>query len=202
MSSVIRPVGPEEPVTYWKRRAILVVGALVVLFILWLIFKPSGQEPTPVAAPDQSANPSSAPTPGNSSASPSSSGGACADSDIKVAVTTPQTSYPSGSNPEITLTISNDGATPCSRDVGSDSNEIQISSGGAQVWSSDDCGGDNKPDVVTLSPGQTAGVTVEWPRVHSAPGCPSGQPDAKSGSYQAIGRNGKVKSQPLSFQLQ
>ncbi|MDP4014424.1 MAG: DUF4232 domain-containing protein [Candidatus Nanopelagicales bacterium] len=195
MSSVIRPVGPEEPQTYWKRRAAIVVGVLVVLLILFLVFKPSGSDAEPDAAPSPS------PTVTDSASPSSSPSGVCSDSDIKVTVTSAQADYPPGSNPKITLAIANAGEVPCSRDVGSPENEVEVVSGDEHVWSSDDCSTDEQPDVVMLQPGQKASVTVEWSRVLSAPGCPTGQPAAKPGTYEAIGRNSKVKSQPAAFKL-
>lgn len=198
MSSIIRPVGPEDPQTYWKRRAVLVGIAVVVLLVLWMVFKPSGSDGGTSAEPTPTPSPTSSST---ATASPSPSG-SCADSDIKVTATSAQAVYPAGANPQITLSITNTGDTACSRNVGSDDNEIEIKSGSARVWSSDDCTTDDEPDVETLQPGARASVTVEWTGELSAPGCPTGQPQAKPGSYQATARNGKVKSEPTTFELQ
>lgn len=209
MSSVIKPVGPEEPQIYWRRRALVGGIAVVVLVLLWFLLWPKGSdpEPAPAAAP-ASAAPSTAPSEApvaSPSASPSSSalsGDECADADVKVAVTANESSYPTGVDPKLTMSITNAGTLSCQRDVGSQANEIIVSSGGVRVWSSDDCSTNAAPDVVTLKAGEAASVTVDWPRTGSDPGCANTGTPAAAGAYDAVGRNGKVQSTKTTFTLQ
>lgn len=205
----MKPVGPEEPQVYWKRRALVGGGALVVLFLLWLLLWPKGGDPDSdvSSAPASPAAPSVvSPLPSASastSASPSvTSDSACADTDIEVAVTTAQSEYPAGVDPKITMSITNEGTLSCERDVGSGANEITVSSGGVRVWSSDDCSSSTDPDVVTLKPGESASVTVDWPRTASEPGCSNTGTPVEPGAYDAVGRNGKVESSEAAFVLQ
>ncbi len=204
----MKPVGPEDSGVYWRRRALVGGIALLVLILLWVLLRPQGGDEEPVAAPvdsspavEQTATPiptgSASPTT-SSSASPD---GSCADTDIKVATATSQPTYAPGVNPEITMTITNAGTAACQRDVGSAANEILISSGGVQVWSSDDCSPSSDPDIVTLRPGEKATVTREWDRTSSDPSC-SATEDAPAGAYDAVGRNGKVRSAKSAFTLQ
>lgn len=203
----MKPVGPEEPQVYWKRRALVGGIALVVLALLWFLLWPKGSdpEPQPTAAPvspSASTAPSAAPVP---SASPSASAlasDACADTDIQVAVTADQESYPAGVDPKLTMSITNGGTLSCERDVGSAANEITVTSGGVRVWSSDDCSTGAAPDVVTLKPGEAATVTVDWPRTGSEPGCSNTGTPVAAGAYDAVGRNGKVQSPKVAFTLQ
>jgi len=86
VSSVLKPVGPEEPGTYWRRRA-AVLGALVlVLLLLWWLVgalfgsgddAPATDQPSPTPSFGISMTPDGEPTPspsGTTSASPSPSG--------------------------------------------------------------------------------------------------------------------------------
>lgn len=204
----MKPVGPEDSGVYWRRRALVGGIALLVLILLWVLLRPKGGDDEPVAAPvDSSPAAVLSPTPtpsgsGSPSASPSGSpDGACADTDIKVATAPSQPSYAAGVNPEITMTITNAGTLSCERDVGSAANEIIISSGGVQVWSSDDCSPSSEPDVVTLRPGEKATVTREWDRTTSDPTCSAAE-EVPAGAYDAVGRNGKVRSTKSAFTLQ
>ncbi len=202
---MIKPVGPEEPGVYWKRRALVGGIALAVLIVLFLLLRGCGAEPEqePAAAPVASPSPVPSPTlSASSSPSVSASGSGCEDTDVRVAVTSSAESYPAGVDPKLTMSITNTGTLSCERDVGSAANEITISSGGAQIWSSDDCTGAGEPDLVTLKPGESATVTVDWPRTPSEPGCASEGPPVSAGTYEAEGRNGKVRSEPVSLTLQ
>ncbi len=205
MSSVINPVGPEDPKIYWRRRALVVGAVLLLLLFIWLIFRGGGEG-------DPTATESTAPAPAASetaTSSPDESAtdgeGTCSDSDIEVAVEPDSSSYPPGNEPQITLTIQNTGTESCTRNIGSDANSIQVSSGGVRVWSSDDCDTAGSADVQTLDSQAVASVTVPWPRTISAEGCPvqpSDQAAAQPGSYDVVGKNLDVKSEKVAFTLE
>lgn len=205
----MKPVGPEGPQVYWKRRALVVGIALLVLLILFLIFRPKGgdeeQNSAPVSpSPSPSVTPVS-PSPsvsGSPSGSPTPASRTCPDTDIQVTVTPDRQAYPADAEPEIALSIVNTGSFACQRDVGAGANEIVISSGGVQVWSSDDCNSSNEADLQTLEPGTPMVATVPWPRTESASGCSTDSPTVAAGAYEAVGRNGKVESEPAAFTLQ
>lgn len=214
MSSVINPVGPEEPSVYWRRRAVVVVALLLVLWLAWMLLRAAfgGGGDEPAAAPsDQpspgisaSAPPSLLPTPDASpepAGSPSASPGvaACADAVVGVIATTERSSTTVGSGMRLSMTVTNTSQTPCSRDVGAGANELRVISGPALVWSSDFCNAAQDDDVQVLEPGQPWTTTVTWPGTITPEGCPSDQRQAQPGSYQVIGRNGAVESEPVVF---
>lgn len=218
MSTMMHPRGPRPASVYWRRRLALLSGFLVVLLVGWLAFggggtdgaNAQGNEPnppadtTPSTAPE--ANPGSSsspePSPGQSSASPNAQTVDCKDSDIAVVVAVDKDSYPAGTNPHITMTISSHSEADCVRDIGSAANEIKITSGGHHVWSSNDCDTSEATSKQVLSSGAEAEVSLTWERNLSAPGCPTDAGDAEPGTYQVQGSNGQVVSDEVSFVLQ
>jgi hypothetical protein len=212
----MHPSGPEPPAVYWIRRAAVV---LIVLTLLvggwWLVsaLRSGGSSATDAAATDAA---TSAPS---DAASPAATDGAtdagteattdatgepvaCRDSDITVEATTDASTYPVGSTPKLTLTITNTGTVACTRDVGPKANELEITSGGYHVWSSDDCNASTKTKVTTLEAGASVASSITWDGRLSQKGCPNPQGEkAKPGRYDVVGRNGKVESDPTPFAL-
>jgi phage-related protein len=125
----------------------------------------------------------------------------CGDEVIVVDGTSDSSTYRVGTNPVLTLTITNTGDLPCLRDVGPKANEIEVTSGGYHVWSSDDCNASDKTKVVTLQPGETVSSSISWSGVLSRKGCPDIKREAKAGRYEVVGRNGKVRSDGTPFAL-
>jgi hypothetical protein len=226
VSSVINPVGPEEPSTYWRRRALVIVVLLVILALFWLLVRValgSSDEPAEVAASPSpsfgltitpepeasaSASPAASASPGEASASASASASAapspsasvsCADSDISVVAGTSAASTSVGAGMGLTLSVENTGDTACARDFGAGANEIRITSGSVLVWSSDFCNPSKAEDIVTLGPGEGRTTSVTWPGTVTAESCPADQPTAQPGSYRVVARNGSVESEPVTF---
>lgn len=203
----MHPRGPEPPAVYWVRRGaivLLVVTAVVALW--WLIGSLLGG--------DDSSSASAPPAGETSSASPGASSGPaatsttqsepveCLDSAITVEATTDSSTYPVGSTPRLTLTIINSGDVACKRDVGPKANELEITSGGYHVWSSDDCNASSRSKVIVLQPGNPASSSITWNGHLTQKGCPNGEgAEAKAGRYDLVGRNGQVLSDPTPFAL-
>lgn len=221
----MNPVGPEEPSTYWRRRAAVIVGLLVTLWLGWWLLQAafgSNDEPTaeaPSPSPSfgltMSPSPDGEPTEGDVDPSASPSGQAsrspspspsasadCLDSDIAVAATTSRASTTVGGGMAVTLTVSNTGTASCNRDVGAGANELRITSGSVLVWSSDFCNPSTVTDVQVLEPGKPFTTSVTWPGTITEEGCPATQPQAQAGSYRLVGRNGAVESEPVAFTVE
>ncbi|HYO20656.1 MAG TPA: hypothetical protein VES02_18530 [Dermatophilaceae bacterium] len=226
MSSVVNPVGPEEPSTYWRRRAGAIVGLLIVLWLGWWLLQAafgSNDEPpaaTPSASPsfgltmspapgdeasegdaDPSAAPSASAPAASASPSPSASVG-CVDSDIAVSASTAGATTTVGGGMALTLTVTNTGSAPCNRDVGAGANELRITSGSVLVWSSDFCNPSKEIDVQALVPGTPFTTSVTWPGTVTVESCPANQPQAQAGGYQVVARNGAIESDPVAFAVQ
>lgn len=209
MSTVLHPVGPQGPGTYWVRRGVVLLVVLALLLgIRFLLFR-GGDDATatPEPTPTSSSTVSSTPEPsgsGEPSASPSKTASgtpACTDSQITVTASTDAATYTVGSTPRLRMRIQNTSDTACRRDIGAAENELLITSGSARVWSSDDCNPGGSAQVVTLKPQQSYSVSVTWLGRLSAKGCPADQPLAEAGTYKLTGRNGDVTSDPAVFSL-
>ena len=165
---------------------------------------PVSPDPAP-STPDVSEPP--APTPSSTSPSnppspdPSATIALCADADISVEASSDAATYAQGINPRLTLTVTNTGSVPCQRDVGSAVNELKIVSGSARVWSTNDCKKEPTNKLYTLAPKDFWAATVSWSRTTSSPGCPSATNAAGPGTYQVIGTNAGLESQPSTFVL-
>ena len=225
----MNPVGPEEPSTYWRRRAAVIVGLLVVLWLGWWLLQMAfgSNDGTPAASPSESpsfgltmspspdddasagaADPSASAAPsasGSASPSPSpspSASAACVDSDIAVAVATASATTTVGGGMGLTLTVTNTGSAACNRDVGAGANELRITSGSVLVWSSDFCNPSKAKDVQALEPGKPFTTSATWPGTVTEKGCPANQPQAQAGGYKVVARNGSVESEPVAFAVQ
>ncbi len=223
----MNPVGPEQPSTYWRRRAVVIVVLLVLLWVSWLVLRTAfglGGDPqagTPAPSPSfglsMSPEPDASPEPSGSgppdpSASPDASAStlaapspspsataACTDADIAVSVSTAGSSTSVGSGMALTMTVTNTGDSPCTRDLGAGANELRITSGSAVVWSSDFCNATTAKDPQDLAADKAFTTSVTWPGRVTAKDCPADQPVAQPGSYRVTARNGKVESEPVTF---
>lgn len=212
---MLNPVGPEEPSTYWRRRAIVGVGLLVALWLVWWLFSSvfgSDDEPTaptdpstPVASatptPAPSATATSSPAAAAAKASTRADVASCSDEDVVVAVRTDGSTTPVGTGMKLTLSVTNAGSTPCKRNVGPSANEVRVVSGRVLVWSSDFCSDAKGSKSTVLTADETWTTTVTWPGKVTASDCPADQPTAQPGSYRAVASNGKADSPETAFQV-
>ena len=221
-----RPVGPESEQTYWQRRALVALAVLVPILLLASLLGGGEQDrlepradataspsplpgltplPTPSVDPSASADPSASPSASlDPSASPdpsASAGPACADEALELAPAATESSYALGASPQLELTVTNTGSTPCSRDLGQAAVEIIVFSGEDRIWSSDDCAPGGGADVVTLQPGASEVSRVTWSGARSLPGCAGDEERALAGTYRVTGRVGELRAEGEPFQL-
>lgn len=201
MSSVINPVGPEEPGTYWRRRILVAVAVLLVLFVAVMVIRGGGgSDPVaqPTEQPSQSVQPSESPS---SSESPSGATAACSDSDIGVAVKMQGSSFTQKQDIVFQMHITNNGATDCSRNLGPKVNTFAVSSGPAAVWSSDNCLPAGDDDIKNIPAGKTYVVEATWKQDITAASCSTPLQKAQPGGYDVIAKNMDVKSDKVSFTI-
>lgn len=211
-----RPVGPDPEQVYWQRRAVVAVAAGVSLFILIFLLSrafgsgdtvQAGAETSATPARTADASPSAAPmigpTAGSPSPGPTPSGAvaACAQDAVELGATVERDSYPVGGRPRLTLTVTNTGSTPCTRDLGQAAVGLTVFSGADRIWSSDDCAPGGPASVKTLAPGKPEKVGVTWAAKRSQPKCAGDQAQAEAGTYRVSGRVGDQKVEGDTFRF-
>lgn len=194
MSTIKNPVGPQPPSVYWRRRLLLLLLVVVVIVVVVLIVVRPGSG-TPVSHPTGSTTgshtPSSGPTSGSSAA-------ACDPSVITLTPITDSASYAAGVQPQLSMSITNSGASACTFDVGTDAQVYLITSGSDQIWNSKDCQTASAPNKQVLQPGKTLSTTpFPWDRTRSSTTtCTGSRPEVTAGgaSYHLAVQVGAAKS--------
>jgi len=168
MSTTTHPVGPQSSTVYRRRRLVVGLGVLAVLLIIILIVvRPgSGGDPASTAAPaptDNAADPASTADP---AAAP-----ACDPATVQVEAITDQGAYDAGDEPELSLSVTNTGSTPCTLNAGTSTQVFTITSGADVYWTSTDCQTDPADAEVTLEPGAAVSTKtpLTWDRTRSSP---------------------------------
>src|SRR5665213_4380879 len=143
MSTFRNPVGPQPSKTYWRRRLVVGLGVLAVVVIVILILTKPG--PHKAAAPPH--------TPASSNVPASNSGKltACNPASVSVLAVTDAIKYAATATPQLSLTVTNNGATACTFKDGSDLQAYTTTSGNETIWSSKDCQKDATPATTTVS---------------------------------------------------
>ncbi|WP_341955391.1 hypothetical protein [Microbacterium sp. LWH13-1.2] len=117
--------------------------------------------PDPTAAESPAPEPSSEETPGIV---------ACEAQDVEVAAVTDADTYQAGVLPQLSISLTNRGATDCTIDVGSTTQVLTVSSGSDVWWRSTDCQENPSSMIATLAAGATvtSKVPVTWDRTRSS----------------------------------
>jgi hypothetical protein len=101
--------------------------------------------------------------------------------------------------PQLSLTITNTGTTPCVYNVGTSQQVLTITSGAETYWMSSDCQTDPSDLEAVLEPGKTeTSAPVQWSRERSAAdacGTPGAQVPAEGASYYLTANVGDVAAQ-------
>jgi hypothetical protein len=117
----------------------------------------------------------------------------CADSALRVTVTSDKPTYEVGDHPLLTLHIANAGKLPCLRDVSHQLRSITVrSTAGKVIWSSSYCYQSNTDELRLLQPKQTLSYSVQWAGRTAAPGCPTTRTTVPAGGYELVGVLGKL----------
>ncbi len=184
MSTIKNPVGPQPPSVYWRRRLLLlaVLVAVVIVVVLIIVRPGSGGTKTPTG--NQSSGQSGSPSPSFSSGT-GGNAAACNPSVIALAAMTDAASYAVGVQPQLSMTITNNGANACNLDVGTDAQVYTITSGSDQIWSSTDCQTGKTALKQLLEPGTTKALSttpLAWDRTRSSTStCTGNRPAVTAG---------------------
>jgi hypothetical protein len=165
MSTIRNPVGPQPPSVYWRRRLLLVLVLLAVVIVVVLIIVRPGAGAPGAANTNSPANGPTTPA-SSTSSNPSA---ACDPSVITLTPITDAASYAATAQPQISMSITNSGASACTFDVGTDAQVYVITSGSDQIWSSKDCQQNPAASKRVLEPGKPVSTTpFAWDRTRSS----------------------------------
>ncbi|QHT57217.1 hypothetical protein GXP71_14800 [Cellulomonas sp. H30R-01] len=207
---VVRPAGPLPARVYWVRRVVVLgIPLLLVVLVVWLVAGRGSATPPADASPQDT--PSSEPktevetpaadddedTEDTSGVPPT-----CTAEVLALAIAATAESFPEGTSPSFTVSITNTGTQPCVVDAGDTQREIVITSGVDRVWSSKDCPvAGNETRTLLLAGGAADESTLAWNRVRSAQGCPADQPTPGAGTYSAAFTLAGATATPVVFGL-
>ncbi len=226
----LEPHGPLPSQIYWRRRALAIGIAVVVVGIVAAIVavimtsssgaetKPAdepaaaaptplpGENPeikTPVVPPAQHAPPPTAtPTAAVTPPPMLKEGDDCPDSTLAVKGITSQPEYVVGEQPKFTMVVTNIGLVACKRDVGAAVLAAYVYSlDNNRLWSNLDCAPSNETLVKTFNPGEQVTTEVTWTGMSSAPQCPMPRQPIGPGTYNLMVQLGNLRSAPVPFIL-
>lgn len=195
MSLHWQPVGPEPDATYWRRRVLVALAALVILFVALQGLSGGDDDELTTAPAPPAAEPTSPPSADPVESEP------CPAGSLEVAVSTDAASYEVGGTVELELTVRNTGDAPCGLALGQGEVELLVTSGEDRIWSSTDCEPAEPQDQGVLEPGGTQTSSVTWSTVRSAPDCPPDQPEAEPGTYRVNAQIRELVSDGAVFTL-
>ncbi|MFC0680562.1 hypothetical protein ACFFGH_22250 [Lysobacter korlensis] len=195
MSTSRTPVGPLPPKVYWRRRIVVGLGLLAVIVAIVLIVIRPGQggatppsdPPASSPAPSQSAEPDAGETaePDTDAEEEQPADGspaACSAASVTLEAVMDKDNYAAGELPQLSLKVTNTGATPCVLEAGTDVQEYRITSGSDLIWSSSHCLQNPQPSEIVLKPEQSVSPTpFEWSRERSDPNTCDGERPAVIG---------------------
>jgi len=226
----LEPQGPLPTQIYWRRRAlaigvaVLVIGVIAAIVVV--VVKTTGgssaeQQATtaaaaptplpgenpevksPVMPPAQQAPPPT-PTPTAAVTPPPvlNEGDDCPDSTLAVKGITNQPQYVVGDQPKFTMVVTNIGLVACKRDVGAAVLAAYVYSlDNGRLWSNLDCAPSNETLVKTFQPGEQVTTEVTWTGMGSAPGCPLPRQPIGPGTYNLVVQLGNLRSTTVPFML-
>lgn len=206
MSTTKHPVGPQASSVYRRRRLVVGLGLLAVLVVvLLIIFRPGGgDEPAASTTPAATANPDASADPDDTTAAST----ACDPTTVVVEAITDQGAYDADDEPELSLSVTNTGTTPCNLNAGTTTQVFTITSGADVYWTSTDCQSDAVDAEVTLEPGVAVSTKTPlvWDRTRSSPEtCEITDREAVPGDgasyYLSVSVGGVASATPTQFLL-
>ncbi|KNY05908.1 hypothetical protein [Microbacterium sp. GCS4] len=177
---------PRQSAAVYRRRRIVVLVGLVlfVAFVglsVWLLIErpwaaATDATPVPTSTPTGTPTPSTTPTDTAESPVPDPTAEetpgvvACEAKDVVVTAVTDADTYAAGVLPNLSISLTNNGAADCTIDVGSTTQVFTVSSGADVWWRSTDCQENPSSMIATLAAGATvtSKVPVVWDRTRSS----------------------------------
>jgi hypothetical protein len=221
-----RPTGI-SPITYWRRRVLVVaIGIGLLTALSWTVNgalaarSSAGHADSPGdargagsatahasrgrAAPAHSSSPR--PKPASSphrSTAPSPAAGtalACRPGAVTLRLSSPQYWDQAGKMPRFTVHAVSSEGQPCRFNMGTRFVSVVIASD-RRVWSSADCVSGGGSNMVVLTRGVPAVLSVSWDRKTSSPGCGGTSYAVAPGEYSVTAVAGQLRSKTVNLVL-
>jgi len=207
MPKIKGPVGPLPARVYWRRRLVLGLALVAVIVVIVLIIVKPGsssqspavaETPAPTTAPVSSAPPA---------AQPAAEPQPCRSEQVAVEAVTDASDYAPGTQPQLSLTVTNRGTAPCTINAGTGAQVFTVTSGTDVYWTSTDCQTAPSDQQVVLEPGVTVNSSspITWDRTRSAPEtCEGAREEVPAGGasyYLTTSVDGIDSSEPKQFLL-
>lgn len=215
-------VGPLPAAVYWRRRAFVLGGLLLTVFVLMYSCSGGAKSAGPGTAASGAATPSAsssllrptidgsdepesasaaASAAGSASAEPSPGSVACSDADLSVVAAADATSIAQGAYVKFTLKIKNVSSRTCTRDAGADAQELYLQDAAStKMWTSDACDAPHGTDVRAFPPAIEYAYFVWWNGRTSSTGC-TNRPLPAKGTYLLVGRLATKFSEPVQIHV-
>ncbi len=211
MSTPISGPSRRPSAAVFRRRrlvAVLVLAAVITAVVL-IIVRPGQSaplaEPTPTATreaamvtPTAEATETPTPEPTVDIADLKE----CSPVNLVVTPVVDSVDYGAGVLPNLSLTIENKGKTACYYNVGTNAQQLTITSGAETYWVSTDCQSESSETIAILEPGVVyPSAPTSWARERSAPDTCGGirdQVPAGGASYYLTAKVGDVSSKTSS----
>lgn len=224
----LEPHGPLPTQIYWRRRALAlafatVVIGLVVAAVVVVVRLTGGSGTDAPSTPTSSAQvdaplpevkspiTSAVQPPPPTSATPTAAvtpppvlkeGDDCPDSTLAIKGITSEPEYVVGDQPKFTMVVTNIGLVTCNRDVGAAVLAAYVYSlDNQRLWSNLDCAPSNETLVKSFSPGEQVTTEVTWTGMGSAPQCPLPRQPIGPGTYNLVVQLGNLRSASVPFIL-
>lgn len=192
-----------SPAVYRRRRLVALLALIAVITAVVLIIVRPGQAaptPTPTATAEKKVTPTPTETP-TPTPTPTVNVADYKECSAKNLVVTPVTDgvdYQAGVLPNLSLTIQNTGKTACFYNVGTNAQQLTVTSGAETYWVSTDCQSESSETLAILEPGVVyPSAPVPWARERSAPDTCGGTRDqvpAGGASYYLTAKVGEASS--------
>jgi len=216
----LEPHGPLPHQIYWRRRAlalgiaVLVIGVIAAIVAVVVINTTSSEKPTAnESAPSSATGPTPLPGENPEVKSPVQppavvpppilkEGDDCPDSTLAVKGITNVPQYVVGDQPKFTMVVTNIGLVACQRDVGAAVLAAYVYSlDNQRLWSNLDCAPSNETLIKTFQPGEQVTTEVTWTGMGSAPNCPLPRQPIGPGTYNLVVQLGNLRSATVPFML-
>ncbi|MEJ7649678.1 MAG: hypothetical protein WKF57_11705 [Nakamurella sp.] len=126
----------------------------------------------------------------------------CTPSTLQLTVTSRSSTYPTGAQPVLGLSVTNSGSQACTQDVSGSKQVFSVySAAGARVWSTADCFPGTGTEVRTLQPTETVQYNIRWAGTTSRPGCAGERTAVPAGVYQVRAVLGSLSATPIRITI-